>query len=89
MSAHLQHRCGGMLHPQPVAIRNEDGGLVFQFLVPGSVCDRCHEELIDRNVARGIERNQTPVIWYAGNLHASRIQTIDLGRVMSSFVVAR
>lgn len=89
MSTQLKHRCGGTLSPRPLAIRSEEQGLIFQTLVPGLVCDRCHEELIDRQVAREIERNQTPTIWFAADLGTSHTAAINLGGVMSSLLSSR
>lgn len=68
----------GVLHERLLAVCNETRGLVFQSLVPGLVCDRCHEELIDRHVAREIERNQTPAIWFEAAPSTSRTEVITL-----------
>jgi len=64
MSTLRQHRCGGTLYPREVTVRSEDGGLAFEYRILGLVCDRCREELIDRDTAAQIEKQMTPAIWF-------------------------
>lgn len=60
-----KHRCGGTLHPSALLIRDEADGVLTAYVVPGLVCDRCHEELIEEAGMIEIEKkSQTPtVVW--------------------------
>src|SRR5438445_10475515 len=63
-----KHRCGGTLHPREVQVVLDDGkGMTFAYVVPGLVCDKCGEELVERDTALEIERKaQIPtVVWRA------------------------
>lgn len=50
MTAQRKHRCGGTLSPRQVAVATGERSSAVA-LVAGLVCDRCHEELIDRDTA--------------------------------------
>ena len=80
MSILRTHRCGGTLHPRQVEIRIEEDGLTFQYphAVPGFVCDRCREELVDRAAAASIDKNMTPMIWFTPEPGTSQTKTIPI-----------
>jgi len=64
MTTDRKHRCGGILREQEVFIRDEVDRIVMVYRVPGLVCDRCGDELIDRDTMVALEKSQTPtVIW--------------------------
>lgn len=60
--ADKKHRCGGTLRPRNVTIRDERGRLVLAYVVSGSVCDNCGEELVDRATMAVIQASQIPAI---------------------------
>ena len=78
MTTTRKHRCGGMLSPSEVDVRSEEGGLTFQYRVPGFVCDVCHEELIDRDTAASIRKSLTPIIWFPAEFGTFRTEAIEL-----------
>jgi hypothetical protein len=60
MTTEQRHRCGGTLWPRQVQILDERAGIVFMHVVPGLVCDGCHEELIEREALLVLEKSGTP-----------------------------
>jgi len=86
MSTARTHRCGGTLHPRHVEIRIEEDGLTFQYpqSVAGFVCDKCREELVDRAVAAGIDKNMTPTIWFTPEPGTSQTETITIPGMISA-----
>ena len=86
MTTPRKHRCGGTLYPSPVNVRSVEGGLTFQYRVPGLVCEACHEELIDRDTASNINKSLTPMplIWFAEEIGTFGTKAIKLRNVPSS-----
>jgi hypothetical protein len=62
MTVQRQHRCGGTLAPRDVQVLDEREGMLLGYIVPGLVCDKCHEELIDRDTALKMQGSQTPTV---------------------------
>lgn len=60
MTTERKHRCGGILRPEEVWVRLEGDRFIFAFLVPGLTCEKCREELVDRDTAVAIQRSRTP-----------------------------
>jgi YgiT-type zinc finger domain-containing protein len=83
MNAPRKHRCGGTLLANRVQVRSTEDGLTFEYYVPGFVCNRCGEELIDRNVAATIETT-LPLTWFESDIASSRTRSIVLRNVPSS-----
>jgi hypothetical protein len=73
MPTERKHRCGGVLMAREVQVVIDDStGMSLSFRVDGFVCDKCHEQLIDRETALHLQPSQTPtVIWHAGSVVAS------------------
>lgn len=63
-SGDRKHRCGGSLVPRDVAILDEKDGLSLGYVVPGLVCEKCHDELIERETALKLQGSQTPTIYW-------------------------
>lgn len=62
MTTERKHRCGGTLRPGRVSFQDQRDGMLMTYNVPGLVCERCGEELVDRQTALALE--QTPAtIW--------------------------
>jgi hypothetical protein len=57
---------------------DEDGALAFSYPVMGFVCEKCGEELIDRQTAIEIQNSQTPVIVWRPLQTATTTLTSDL-----------
>ncbi len=73
MTTGRQHRCGGTLAPRDVQILDEREGMVLGYIVPGLVCDKCHEELIDRDTALKLQGSQTPTVSWPKETASSRL----------------
>lgn len=72
MTAERKHRCGGTLWPRDVQVQDERGGMVLVHVVPGLVCDRCQEELVERETVLIYEKSQTPAaMWFSSSIPAS------------------
>ena len=84
MTIPRKHRCGGTLQPQEVEVRSEEDGLSFHYRVPGLICDKCHEELVERDAVTKIQRNLTPTIWFTQVLGTYPTRAIKLDNVLSS-----
>ena len=50
------HRCGGVLEAAPVGLSMRRDIFEYELALPGYVCTRCHERLLDRDVARMAEK---------------------------------
>lgn len=84
MTTERKHRCGGMLQPREVQVRDDRGGMLLVFRVPGLVCNTCQEELIERETMLAFEKSQTPTIVWAAPPASSRLFGSELifdGRV--------
>lgn len=66
MTTERRHRCGGTLHEREVRFQVESERMLLAYLVPGLVCDRCGEELIERDTAQYFQRSQIPAIRQVG-----------------------
>ena len=56
-----RHVCGGTLRPAIVRFHNRVGKLQFMANVDGLICNRCGEEVLERETALAIETaSQTP-----------------------------
>ncbi|MBI1847113.1 MAG: YgiT-type zinc finger protein [Candidatus Rokubacteria bacterium] len=63
MTTQQEHRCGGTLRPGRATIRVElDNGFEAIYNVPGFICDKCHDELINHDTAMAIQKDQLPGI---------------------------
>jgi hypothetical protein len=62
MTANRKHRCGGTLSPRQVIVATDEGSSSVA-LVPGLKCDKCLEELIDRETARRLGEHASLVSW--------------------------
>lgn len=73
-----RHRCGGSLSAREVqVVIAESAGFSFAFRVPGLVCDKCGEQLIERDTAMKLQASQTPtVVWDTGSLTTTRLDAI-------------
>ncbi len=59
------HRCGGHLVSRDVTIVVESDGISLGYVIPGVVCERCGDELIDRDTAVRLQASQTPIVsWH-------------------------
>jgi len=67
MTTERRHRCGGALVPRDVPVRDEKDGMSLTYVVPGLVCEKCHEELIERETATKIQGSQTPTVAWRTN----------------------
>lgn len=79
-----KHRCGGLLHPAPVEVRHEVDGLLMIQAVPGLVCDKCHESLLEHHTALELQRGGTPSIWFTSARHVSVTSAVDMKLPVSS-----
>ena len=67
MTTPKQHRCGGALVARDVQLVLENDGMSLAYRVHGFVCNKCHEQLIDRETALQLQASQTPTIaWRDG-----------------------
>lgn len=78
----LKHRCGGTLTPSQVMLVDEDGALLLGYAVPGYVCERCGEELIDRQMALEIQNAQTPTVAWI----PPQVATTELNETISDLI---
>lgn len=65
MTTERKHRCGGKLVERQVQIvLEESAGLSVAYRVDGLICNKCGEQLIDRETALKLQVEQTPtVVW--------------------------
>ena len=62
MTSQRKHRCGGTLSPHQVVVPTDERSSAVA-LVPGFLCDRCREELIDRETSRElVEKSRMAVV---------------------------
>ena len=85
-----KHRCGGSLHPASVEIRHDRDGLLMIQAVPGLVCDKCHEELLEHHTVLELQGINMPAIWFASArpIPATSAIEISLPLPSSSYVPA-
>jgi hypothetical protein len=77
---HQKHRCGGTLQVHDVQVRTEGNGLSLVRVVQGLVCDKCKEELIDRDQMARLESSQTPdAIWFSPDILAPSSSAVSIG----------
>ena len=70
-----KHRCGGSLGPANVEIRTEMEGFLIIHAVPGLICDRCHEELLEHHTARELQTLNPSSIWFTSvQPHSSAVE---------------
>jgi YgiT-type zinc finger domain-containing protein len=63
--ADKKHRCGGTFQPGDVTVRDERSPFLLTHVVPGFVCNKCGEELIDRDAMAAIQALRTPAISFS------------------------
>ena len=64
MATPRKHRCGGTLQECKVQIQNDLDGIVMVYRVSGFLCDKCGDELVERDTMVSLEKSQTPtMIW--------------------------
>lgn len=86
--ADRKHRCGGVLAAQNVQVVLEKDGMSFGYVVPGLVCDRCTEQLIDRKIALELQASQTPTVaWHAEAVATTQLNATVFEPVRASSVV--
>lgn len=73
-----KHRCGGILQPRDVQIRDERDRFVLTHVVLGLVCDRCGEELFDRAMMVAIQASRTPAISFSPPDDIKNTSAVDL-----------
>lgn len=78
MTTGRQHRCGGTLVPRDVQILDEREGMLLGYIVPGLVCDKCREELIDRDTALKMQGSQTPTVSWPRQTATTRLDARTL-----------
>jgi hypothetical protein len=52
--------------------------------VPGLVCDKCHENLLEQHTILELQRSGTPSIWFTSAPLASATSAIDMSLPASS-----
>lgn len=70
-----KHRCGGTLSPRPVLVIIDDR-TTNAAVVPGLVCDKCGEELIDYKTALDLANDSSAFtsLAYPGTASYPRIE---------------
>lgn len=76
MTTERQHRCGGTLVPRDVRVLDEREGMVLGYIVAGLVCDKCHEELIDRDTALTMRGSQIPTVSWPRETATTRLDAV-------------
>lgn len=76
------HKCGGILVPRQVTVLIEKNDISLSYVVPGLVCEKCHDELIERDTALKIQSSQMPtVFWHGSKISTSRLDAIIFGEL--------
>ena len=78
MTTPRKHRCGGDLGAREVQlVIDESAGISLGYRVHGFVCNKCHEQLIDRQTAVQLQASQTPTVaWSAGSTASTRLDEV-------------
>jgi YgiT-type zinc finger domain-containing protein len=73
-----RHRCGGALVAREVqVVLNEGDDISLSYRVHGFICDKCHEQLIDRETALQLQASQTPTIaWNARRVASTELKAM-------------
>ena len=82
-----KHRCGGTLYPREIEVCEEGEGLVLRWMVPSLVCDKCSEQLLERETVIAIQRSRTPAAtWRASEAPVTSAVTFAFSLSHSSHV---
>jgi len=66
MTTERKHRCSGELDAREVqVVLDGSDGISMIYRVHGFVCNKCHEQLIERETAHELQASQTPTVtWH-------------------------
>lgn len=80
MSTDRKHRCGGALVARDVqVVFDESASISIGYIVRGLICNKCHEQLIDRETALQLQASQTPTIaWQPRPVASTWLMKFDL-----------
>jgi YgiT-type zinc finger domain-containing protein len=82
--ARRRHGCGGALVPQDVLLEYGLGGMIFHVEVPGFVCNRCGQRLIEPETFESVRQGRFPHTF----LYRSQSSYTDKTRVLTAGSVA-
>lgn len=80
-----KHRCGGALVESSVILLNEDGSAFLNRMVPGYLCTKCGDKLIDYQTAAAIQKRQTTAnAWTATHSATTKLDAQSAALILSS-----
>ncbi len=78
MTTDRKHRCGGALVARDVqVVFDESASISMGYRVHGFICNKCHEQLIERETALQLQASQTPTIaWCPRRVNSTRLDAM-------------
>lgn len=78
MTTERKHRCSGELDAREVqVVLDGSDGISMSYRVHGFICNKCHEQLIERETALQLQASQTPTItWYPGRVASTQLNEV-------------